>query len=266
MHTVPIERVVKSSSVAEYHRLAAETYDLFHGEAGARELAFYEQFIREGGGAALDVGVGTGRTLLPLVRKGLEVDGLDASADMLAVCRDKLEAEGLGAQLYEQLMQDLSVAKRYATIFIPYSSFLLIPSRDDARRALTRFHEHLAPGGQLLIESFLRTDSDSTTDVGQWVLARVGTRPSDGARVYVSRAAWHDHVEQMERVFWRYEIFKDNVLAECRNQEIALRFYGRDELVTMIESAGFTVQNVYGDHLRETVQDGGKVMVVHATR
>ncbi|MBC7793079.1 MAG: methyltransferase domain-containing protein, partial [Clostridia bacterium] len=220
----------------------------------------------EGDGPALDVGVGTGRTLIPLLRTGLAIDGLDASADMLAVCRTKLDAEGLKSNLYEQLMQDIEVAKRYATIFIPYSSFLLVPERHDAQRALRRFYDHLVPGGQLLLESFLRTDYDSATDAGQWVLARVGTRPSDGARVYVSRSAWHDHVEQMERVFWRHEVFKDNVLVECRNQEIGLRFYGRDELARMIEEAGFTVREIYGDHLREIVRDGNKVMVVHAQR
>lgn len=257
---------MSATKSSEYHRLAATTYDLFHPTLSERELAFWRGFIERGAGPALDIGVGTGRTLLPLLRAGFDVDGVDLSPDMLAVCRVKAEHEGFAPRLYEQPMQKLEVERRYATMFIPYASFQLLPTREDAEEALRRFHAHLRPGGQLLIETYLPTDYDSAVDAGQWILARVGTRPDDGARVYVSRAAWTDHVEQVENVFWRYEIFKDNVLVECRNQEIALRMYNRDELAAMMRRADFEIVEVYGDHLMEPVRDGHRLMIVHATR
>ncbi len=56
------------------------------------ELAFYRSWVEGDGQPALDLGCGTGRLLLPLVREGLEVHGCDISADMLAHCREQADA------------------------------------------------------------------------------------------------------------------------------------------------------------------------------
>ena len=47
------------------------------------------------GGLALDVACGAGRLLRRYLQAGLAVEGVDSSADMLAVCRQKAAADGL---------------------------------------------------------------------------------------------------------------------------------------------------------------------------
>jgi SAM-dependent methyltransferase len=47
-----------------------------------------------GDGAALELGVGTGRIAIPLSRRGVRVHGIDLSPDMLAELRIKPGAEG----------------------------------------------------------------------------------------------------------------------------------------------------------------------------
>jgi ubiquinone/menaquinone biosynthesis C-methylase UbiE len=49
------------------------------------------------GRAVLDVGTGTGRAALGLARRGARVTGVDASAEMLRVARDRAAAAGLAA-------------------------------------------------------------------------------------------------------------------------------------------------------------------------
>ena len=53
--------------------------------------AFAGKDIRE----VLDAGCGTGRYLIPLVRDGYGVTGLDNSPDMLAQCAARLQHQGL---------------------------------------------------------------------------------------------------------------------------------------------------------------------------
>jgi SAM-dependent methyltransferase len=53
--------------------------------AEPEELAYYAAAIRRFGEPALDPGCGNGRILLPLLEQGLDVDGVDVSADMLAL-------------------------------------------------------------------------------------------------------------------------------------------------------------------------------------
>ena len=56
---------------------------------------FYRRIVEQAGGLALDVACGAGRLLRRYLQAGLAVEGLDSSADMLAVCRQKAEAGGV---------------------------------------------------------------------------------------------------------------------------------------------------------------------------
>jgi trans-aconitate methyltransferase len=47
----------------------------------------YLRFVKVTGEPALEIGCGDGDPLLNLVAAGLDVEGLDSSADMLACCR-----------------------------------------------------------------------------------------------------------------------------------------------------------------------------------
>jgi SAM-dependent methyltransferase len=70
----------------EYRGLMAQAWDLLRGDtSGWPDRAFYRSFIEQRGGAALDVGCGTGRLLLDYLQAGLDVDGVDNSPEMLAI-------------------------------------------------------------------------------------------------------------------------------------------------------------------------------------
>ena len=51
----------------------------------------YTRFIAQSGEPALELGCGTGDPLLDLRARGVDVEGLDASADMLVRCRAEAE-------------------------------------------------------------------------------------------------------------------------------------------------------------------------------
>src|SRR5436305_11212262 len=58
-------------------------------------------------GRLLDLGCGTGRLLLPFARRGYWVLGVDLSAPMLAVAREKAVAEGVGVHLVRANLAEL---------------------------------------------------------------------------------------------------------------------------------------------------------------
>ena len=135
----------------DYRGLAAECYDLWFGNEPFWDQAFFHNRIRHNGGEALEIACGTGRLLVPFLRDGLAVEGLDASAEMLAICRSKAARVGVTPTLHQQLMQDVDLPARYRTVFIPTCSFQILAERDEAFEALRRFYRHLEPGGELLI-------------------------------------------------------------------------------------------------------------------
>ena len=73
----------------DYRGLATECYDLWFGSEPFWDQVFFRDRIRHNGGAALEIACGTGRLLAPFLRDGLAVEGLDASSEMLAICRSR---------------------------------------------------------------------------------------------------------------------------------------------------------------------------------
>ena len=71
-----------------YDGLVAEAYDVWlppDGSYDDRDL--FRDLIRAGDGPALELGCGNGRLLVGYLADGLDVEGVDSAADMLAICR-----------------------------------------------------------------------------------------------------------------------------------------------------------------------------------
>src|SRR5258708_17246347 len=72
--------------------LLVEVYDnqtITEWEASQNDLPFYLEEAKVAGGSVLELGCGTGRLLIPLLSSGLEVSGLDATASLLEIPRQK---------------------------------------------------------------------------------------------------------------------------------------------------------------------------------
>ncbi len=74
------------------------------------DRTFYREIIEQRDGPALDVGCGTGRLTIDFLEAGLDVDGVDNSPEMLAICRAKSAAAGVDVsdRLFQQEMDQLA--------------------------------------------------------------------------------------------------------------------------------------------------------------
>src|SRR5215216_5082202 len=116
------------------------------------EIAYFQRQIEKYGQPALDAGCGTGRLLIPFLRAGLDVDGCDISGDMLMYCQQTAEREGLSPRLYQQALHELDLPRQYQTIVV-CGVFGIGVGREQDLVALQRFHQHLLPGGILVLEA-----------------------------------------------------------------------------------------------------------------
>lgn len=76
---------------------------------------------------ALELGCGDGDPLLDLRRRGLDVEGVDSSADMLQRCRRRARKQGVDVVVYHQRMEALDLPRRYRAIFLAGPTFNLLP-------------------------------------------------------------------------------------------------------------------------------------------
>ncbi|MGH7024345.1 MAG: class I SAM-dependent DNA methyltransferase [Caulobacteraceae bacterium] len=233
----------------EYRGMVAEAWDLLRGDTSAwPDAAFWRSLIEEQAGPALDVGCGTGRLLLPFLAAGLDVDGVDNSPEMLALCRSKAATSGIDIQnrLFEQEMERLELPRRYATIFVPSLSILLLTDSDSAARAMGAFREHLSPGGMLALSFSSKMWPGRRTPLqmewSDWYNFAEAARPQDGAVVRRWIRARYDHEQQLEHEENRYELLRDGkvVKSEFHARSPAVRWYSQAQALALFEAAGFT--------------------------
>jgi SAM-dependent methyltransferase len=233
----------------EYRGLMAEAWDLLRGDTSTwPDRDFYRAIVEPRGGATLDVGCGTGRLLLDYLALGLDVDGVDNSPEMLAICRAKAEGAGLdiGGRLFEQEMDALALTRRYATILVPSSSFQLLTDPSGAARAMARFHHHLEPGGLLVMSIMSKLWPGKRTPPqmqwSEWYNTGQRARPGDGAIIRRWMRTRFDHEQRLEHEENRYEVLVDDVVihTEHHARSPCVRWYSQDQMVEVYAEAGFT--------------------------
>jgi SAM-dependent methyltransferase len=231
----------------EYRGLMAQAWDLLRGDTSVwTDGPHYRAVIERQGGAALDVGCGTGRLLLPFVAAGFDVDGVDISPEMLALCRAKAAAMDVDVsqRLFEQGMDALALPRRYTTIFVPSLSFQLLLEPAVAARAMERFHSHLAPGG-VLVMSFKSKLWPGRRTPPQMVWSDwfqlAEQRREDGALIRRWTRARYDHDQQLEHEENRYEVLHGDVVvqSELHQRSPAVRWYSQSQALACFERAGF---------------------------
>src|SRR5207247_9901238 len=107
---------------AEYKALLTEAYDLDKPEAPGEALAYYMRHIRACGEPVLEAMCGSGRFLAPLLVAGGDVDGVDASAAMLAACAARCEERTIRARAYRQILRGLGPRVTYRALVLSVAS------------------------------------------------------------------------------------------------------------------------------------------------
>jgi dTDP-3-amino-3,4,6-trideoxy-alpha-D-glucopyranose N,N-dimethyltransferase len=139
---------------------SARIYDLLYVGTGIKdyqaETAELRRIIEESNPSArtlLDVACGTGAHLAELSR-WYEVEGADISPAMLAVARGRVP----GIPLHETDMRTIDIGKTFDAVICLFSSIGYITGPTELRSTVVRLAAHVAPGGVLILDGWVRPD------------------------------------------------------------------------------------------------------------
>jgi SAM-dependent methyltransferase len=232
----------------DYAGIAAIAWQLFSGEEPGADYPQFERLIQEQKGPALDVGCGTGRLLLPLLQAGLDVDGVEPSEDMLAICRQRAGERRLSPTLFQQQLQTLDLPRRYRTIMVPCGTLQLVVPLEEVWEALRRLYAHLEAGGVLALTVFPPTDELDRTKWGEWSFRAREALP-DGTEIEKHGLIESANLtEQTLRCSVRYRRYRAETLLEERLCDTPERWFWPHELVLMLEKVGFRVLCITGNY------------------
>lgn len=218
-----------------YTGLVAELYAPLRSEVPDPEP--YARFIARSGEPALELGCGDGDPLLDLRSRGIDIEGLDSSPDMLDRCRSKALALGLDVVLHLQPMQTMRLERRFRSIFLAGPSFNLLPDDETARAALTQIRVQLEPEGSALIPLFVPALTPAT-QLGQ---PRRHRRDDGTETRFTAVAEQRDELLRLQTTLCRYELITptDRVVEE---RHWLLHWYTQDRFRELAADAGLTVR------------------------
>jgi SAM-dependent methyltransferase len=105
------------------------------------------------GGAVLELGVGTGRLAIPLAARGLDVHGIDGSAEMLAALAAKPGGDAVATTLGD--FAETSLGRRFRLVVLAVNTIYALPDQGAQVRCFQRAADHLEPGGRFVVEAWI---------------------------------------------------------------------------------------------------------------
>ena len=103
-----------------------------------------------GGGAALELGIGTGRIALPLAARGVPVHGIDLSEAMVARLRAKPGAEAIGVTVGD--FATTRVDGTFTVAYVVFNTIGNLTTQDEQVACFENVAAHLEPGGCFVVE------------------------------------------------------------------------------------------------------------------
>jgi SAM-dependent methyltransferase len=129
-------------------RYDASTAEMFEPAVVEATVCFLADLARDG--AALELGIGTGRIAVPLSQRGVRVHGIDLSSAMVSKLRAKPGAERITVTLGD--FATTAVAGTFKVAYLLFNTIMNLTTQDEQVACFRNVASHLEPGGCFVVE------------------------------------------------------------------------------------------------------------------
>ena len=219
---------------AFYDRLTGDIDYAQEAEQVLRLLADYGCAEPE---TVLDLACGSGSLSVELAQRGVDVIGVDGSADMLAKANEKAAAAGKPLLFVQQDMRELDLYGTVDAAVCMLDSLSHLCRTADLREVFRRLHLFVAPGGLLIFD--VNTPYKHREVLG------------DNAFVFEEDdfvCVWRNRLEERSGIVdMQLDFFVDSGGSYRRlTDTVRERAYSRRTWEKLLADAGFGIEAVYG--------------------
>lgn len=214
-----------------FGRLWAATYDGPGNPDPAPAVDFLAPLAE--GGPVLELAVGTGRVALPLAARGIAVEGVEASPEMVAHLRAKPGGADMPVTIGD--MADVPVAGPYRLVFLVFNTLFNLVSEERQAACFRNVARVLAPGGAFVIETFVPDPADFDRD--EQVQVREVTEDSATIRMH--------RYDRAAQTFVRQTVTFD--ASGVHLKPFAMRYAWPEQIDELAERAGLRLTERYAD-------------------
>jgi SAM-dependent methyltransferase len=223
-----------------FGRLWASEYDVRTNPDPGPAVEFLADLAD--GGPVLELAIGTGRVALPLAARGLVVEGIEASAEMVALMRAKPSGDAVPVVIGD--MTDVGAHGPFRLVYLVFNTLFNIVDEGRQAALFRNVARVLQPGGAFVVEAFVPdpTDFDEDEKVKMWRVTE------DSATI---RLHQYDRDAQ---TFVRQTITFD--AGGVHLKPFAMRYMWPEQIDAMAQPAGLRLTERFADWGRGPFDDG----------
>lgn len=230
-----------------------------------RDVAFWRTLARQQSGAVLELGCGTGRLLLPLLKSGAQLVGIDRSDAMLARARAKVRRAGLAgrARFVRGDIRRLPFRARpgFGLVLAPYGMLQSLTREKDLAETLASVARVIRRDGVFGI--------DLVPDLPRWseYTRRVTLSGSRDARTHLTlRETVRQDTRRRLTMFDQEYVERRGGKKRLHRFALTFRTLSVPQMRRRLENAGFRVRAVLGDYQGGPWHPDADVWIILASR
>jgi ubiquinone/menaquinone biosynthesis C-methylase UbiE len=238
-----------------------------------RDVPFWQRLAAAQDGAVLELGCGTGRITVPVLKAGAQVVGIDRSAPMLARAQQRIRRAKLAdrARLVRGDIRHLPFRRRrgFSLVMAPYGILQSLTRERDLRATLESVARVLRPGGLLgidLVPDLPRwSEYDRRVSLSGPSTSLGRSRRAGGARLTLIESVRQDPARRLT-IFDQEYVVSRGRQRQVHRFALTFRTLSVPQMSARLERAGFRIQAVLGDYHGGPWDSRADVWVILAAR
>jgi SAM-dependent methyltransferase len=239
-----------------------------------RQIKFIENTLKTEG-LVLDLACGTGRHLIPLSKEGYSMVGLDLSLNLLRIAKNRSS----GIQLVRGDMRFLPFkSEEFSSVISMDTSFGYLPSEQDDLKSLNEVNRILKQEGILIIDLFNRErlilkNRQNRFSRIEWAFLPALLKPNRIARWMLFQFfKWKEYpsffllqkrtVDATGERLHDLWVVSDKTNGQIKVFEHIAHLYKFKHLKGLLENAGITIKQVYGDYERQSFSTNSNRLIL----
>lgn len=255
-------------AAVDSYSVTAKYYDgAYAAKQDLVDLPFYLDLAERSVGPILEIACGTGRILLPIARKGIEIHGVDNSPPMLRILNESLARESHDVRhrvtLQEGDVRDFRLEAQYPLVIIPFRPMQHMYTVRDQVSALSTAALHLTDTGILALDVFYPKFEMLTGWNGQESVEMEWTPGSDPATI-VRRYFRKESVDKINQIFsftFIYRTFRNGELILEETEAFKLSYFTYPHLRALFLLAGLEPVAGYGSFTQAPLDNNADQMI-----
>ncbi len=238
-----------------YGSLCTEMYEILHSYAPQDELDFYLSYAKKNK-KILEPLCGSGRFLIPFLKQGFDIFGIDLSSEMLAKLKEKSpEARVEEIDILKYLPQE-----KFDYIFISSGSMSLFTDINSCKEILKKIKELLNPNGKFVFA--VDTINERCLDDTEYKVA-ISVKTKDGLDIVLKNKNYYDEKSQTQFSPSIYELYNKTELLQSEFMDFQTHLYNFGEMEEYLKEVGFNNIVVYSSFQKEKIIDEKSGMLLY---